>query len=563
MFDLSRYPNVRESVLSDEDSDLRLNPPQLTRPFGAFRHPILILLLLLGLILLRGIHRGEAFYDTDETRHAMDGVFVRDLLIDHPLKHPIQYTYDYYSKYPAIALPHWPPLFAIVEGLFFIVLGVSVWVSRLAILCFALLGIYFWYRIAERFGPRSRALLSATIFSLLPPVLIFESVTMLEIPQLSLCLGAVYFWLRWLDRARTREFWSMAGLATAAMLTYQMSIFLVFFLGLDFIFEHRFRLLRNWQVWVATASSLLTVVAWYAFSFQTLTFSYQRVVGQPFHSALQRWSIFFYPSTVPHELGLLLSVLGLIGICWAIFRAPRQYRFFLLWVSSAYLCYTLIAEKDARHILIWFPPLIYFALVGIEALWPWGKWMWIPYLALAMYFSVGALRFKRPDLEGVESVARFVMAQPESDIVYYQGALNGDFIFCVRQLDPLKTHVVARDKQIEVTNVVYAQRPVLQTAHQVLDFFRTWGIRYAVIETGGTPPDLEMARSVIQSDNFEFVRRFAVHLQSQSRQVATIEVYRFRGGLERSREPVEIPMMTIHHSLHADLNRLAGRPWPN
>ena len=39
----------------------------------------------------------------------MNGVFFGDFLVHLPLHHPIQYVYDYYAKYPALAFPHWPP----------------------------------------------------------------------------------------------------------------------------------------------------------------------------------------------------------------------------------------------------------------------------------------------------------------------------------------------------------------------------------------------------------------------------------------------------------------------
>src|SRR5216684_8635355 len=197
-----------------------------TRLAELLRRPSVILILVIGLLLSRGITKGEPFYNNDETRHVMNGVFMRDLLVDRPVAHPLNYAYEYYAKYPAIAVPHWPPLFYLVEGLFFLIFGISVWASRLAILGSALLGAYFWYHIAERFGPPSRACLSAFVFCLLPAVMVFESVTMLEIPQVALCLGTIFFWLRWVERERAADVWAMAGFAAAAMLTSQKSIFL-------------------------------------------------------------------------------------------------------------------------------------------------------------------------------------------------------------------------------------------------------------------------------------------------------------------------------------------------
>src|ERR1700686_424824 len=129
---------------------------------GTFLHPSVIVLLAVALVVSRGITQGELRFSGDETRHTMNGVFLRDLFTDLPLRSPVQYAYEYYAKYPALALPHWPPFFYFVESIYFLIFGISVWVSRLAaVLSFALLGTYFWYRIAERQGSRNLTLLSA------------------------------------------------------------------------------------------------------------------------------------------------------------------------------------------------------------------------------------------------------------------------------------------------------------------------------------------------------------------------------------------------------------------
>jgi hypothetical protein len=534
-----------------------------TRLAELLRRPSVILILIVGLLLSRGITKGEPFYNNDETRHIMNGVFIRDLLVDRPLAHPLTYAYEYYAKYPAISVPHWPPLFYFVEALFFLLFGISVWVSRLAILGFALLGAYLWYRIAERYGPRPRALLSAFVFCLLPTIMVFESVTMLEIPQVALCLGAIFFWLRWVETEQATDLWALAGFVVAAMLTSQSSIFLAVFLGLDFLLNFRFRLLRTWQVWAALLASVGIVLSWYLFSFRALTLSYQRAVGQEFHHVVNRWSLLFYLRNLPEQLGLILLGFACIGIGWSVLQGASRYRFLLLWVVSAYLCFTVIQEKEPRHIFIWLPPLVYFSLLGVEALLPRGRWVWLAYAPIGLYFLVGAVRFQRPQLTGVQDVARFVLAQPQSDIVYYQGDLNGAFIFYVRQLDSQKRRMVARDKQIVATNIVYAHRSVLSTPDQVVKFFQDWGIRYAVIENRDTDPGLALVRQVLQSSEFEPIGTYAVRVNRSYKEADAITVYRSRGEIHRSTHPVDIPMMTIRRDISVDLNHLAGRPWPN
>ena len=271
---LTKIREIPSESVGDGSSSRFERPWEFRRLLG----PAVILLVLVGLLVSRGITRGEFFFYGDEMSHAMNGVLFRDFLVDLPLRHPIQYVYDYYAKYPALAFPHWPPLFHFVEGIFFLLLGLSPFVSRLTILWFTLLGVYFWYRIAERLGPRYRAFLSAVILACLPFVLAYERVTMLEIPSLAASLGVIHFWLKFRETERRRDLWILAGSMAAAFLISQKAIFLPFFIALDLIIERRFCLLRRIDVWLAGVASALAVLPWYMLALHTLSFMVGRAI---------------------------------------------------------------------------------------------------------------------------------------------------------------------------------------------------------------------------------------------------------------------------------------------
>ena len=532
--------------------------------WARLRQPPFLLFLIIGPVIAFRLLPDEFHFNGDEMRHAVTGLFFRDLLVDFPWRNPLQYTYEYYSKYPALAVPHWPPLFHFIQGLFFLVFGISVWSSRLATLSFALLGVYYWYRIAERVGDRQRAILSSLIFPLIPYVLLYERSTMLEIPLVALCLGTIWFWLQFLEHERAAHLWACAVFVVAAFLTAQKAIFLAFFLPLHFLLERRFRLLKRWDVWLASALSIAVVVAWYLFSFQTLALSYERVAQSVVR--VSHWPVLlYYLRALYIQLGLVLMILAGSGVVWAAVRAPRQHRFLLLWVFSCYLCFTYIREKDVRHTLVWIPPLVYFALLCIEGLFAHRKLALLASSSLAIYVFVGALRYDRPRITGVEDAAHFVLSLPESDIVYYHGFLNGDFIFYVRKYDPQKSHMVARGKQIVATKIVagYGTREILQTPEEILDFFRSWGIRYALIENHEIIERQSIARAVLWSEQFELVRTFPIWTNIPDAAGRKILVFRYRGPLHRTAHDAVIPMMTLRDDIPANLDRLAGRPWPN
>jgi hypothetical protein len=76
---------------------------------------------LLGLVaILAGViafhvystQPGEPFFNNDETRHVMTGVYFRDLFVDAPSPVALrEYTVNYYLQYPALGLLIWPPFF--------------------------------------------------------------------------------------------------------------------------------------------------------------------------------------------------------------------------------------------------------------------------------------------------------------------------------------------------------------------------------------------------------------------------------------------------------------------
>jgi hypothetical protein len=471
----------------------------------------------------------------------------------------------YYAKYPALGVPHWPPLFYTVEGVFFLLFGISAITSRVVILLYALMGIAFFYGIGLELGPRYRAVLAALILPLMPYMLLYERATMLEIPMIALCLGTLYFWLRFLATERGAYVWMMALFLAAALLTSQKSAVLVPLLLLHFLAEGRWRLLLRWQVWAAGALSVALVLPWYLLTVRTAALAVERATGAGMaHTArFAHWA--YYPYVLHHQVGLKMVLLGGAGLVWALFFAPKKYRLLLLWVATTYLFFSFLPEKDLRHTMIWIPPIVYLSLLAIEVLCARRRWALVAGTALVVNTAGNALLYDRPRLSGLEAVAKFISQQPDADIVYYQGALNGNFIFYTRKYDPEKKRMVARDKQVRATRIVdqFGARQILSTPEQVTELFRTWGIRYAVIEDRFREPGLEIVEQALATPLFQRIAEFRLNSTVPAANHQLVYVYRYLGPVERSTEAVVIPMLTLRDHIRVELPRLVGRPWPN
>ena len=161
---------------------------------------------------------GEPFYNNDETRHVMTGVFFRDFLGDFPIAHPRDYVIRYYLQYPALGFPLWPPMFHFTEGLFMALFGTSFLVSKAVVLAFAGLACFYMFLLVRRTHGGEVAALALPLLAFTPLFFELSHQVMLEVPTLALALGATYHFVRFLDLERRSDLFAAALLSALAAL---------------------------------------------------------------------------------------------------------------------------------------------------------------------------------------------------------------------------------------------------------------------------------------------------------------------------------------------------------
>src|SRR5271166_591541 len=148
--------------------------------------------------------RGD-FWWSDAPRHAMDGVFYYDMARALPITHLKQWAIDYYLQYPAVTALTYPPLFALVEALFFSLFGVSHSTAQLTVTFFLLLTACGAYFLARRWMNRVAAFSMALLFIGTPVMALWGRQVMLEIPTFAFLLWSSYFFFLYLDSGKSRD----------------------------------------------------------------------------------------------------------------------------------------------------------------------------------------------------------------------------------------------------------------------------------------------------------------------------------------------------------------------
>ena len=514
-------------------------------------------LLLVSLLVLRGVRRGEFDYNVDESQHAATGLYFADLVKDFPVTHPVHYTYLYYAHYPALSgVIHWPPFFYLCEGLLFAVFGPSVVTARVTILLFALVASIAWFRWVARIHNPWTAAVSTVIFTALPQVLLFEETVMLEIPSLALCIVSLYYWYEYLTTNEAGNLYRFAFWSSLAMLTKQSAIFLPAACALSVI------ALRRWKL-ILTPNFLkaLAIVAVLIGPFYTLVFLvHWKGIAMDLLGSTNphpKNQLLFYAKALPGQLGWPLLVLSLVGIATCRWWSKREASVVMLaWIGACYITFTLISHKEARYSFYWIPAFTYFA-VGLLAS-PWRiKAVRIVGALLAVVFMgnslLSAWRYQRPYIVGYGRLAEQVVEGGKSGIILFDAELPANFIFFLNKFDSGRHFVVLR-KSLWVMRIKRrgGEEELVHNDQQLLELMRNQGVKYVVVSDDPNPEFQiqNRLRNLLQSEpQFKLLNTFPVESNQAEWQARHLYLYQNLECGPPQDQFLRIRMLTISHDI--------------
>jgi hypothetical protein len=528
-------------------------------------------LLLLGSIALvcivaaRGIRIGEFDYNVDEAQHAVTGLFVSDAFRDLPIRHPVQYAYRYYAQYPAVAILHWPPLFYIVEGVSFLLLGPSVVSARLSVLLFCILLLYQWFRLVEDALDSYTAAICTAVLGLLPLILLFEKSVMLEIPSLALGVAAIRHWIAYLEQNQRRSLYFSALWLSAALLCKQTSIYLLVFCGLTLLITGQWRRLFSRDA--AIFAGIVGILAGPCLTF--MLFVQGNAVANDLDSyRMNGWErITYYSLMLPKTVHPILLVLALLGAALA-FRwdSPKRTAIMGCWLLSGYATFSWFGQREPRFAVYWMPPLVYFA-VGLMTRFfragPFRIGMRVAAAGLIVVLLIPALRYQRPYISGYKETALRVVKSYDSGIILFDGPVPGNFVFFLRALDPGRRFIVLR-------KVLYADdirqgagsEELLHSKEEILNAFREYGVRVAVVSQNlGVRFDSQrVLRAELSSNDFNLLQRFPIVTNEPNWRGESLLLYENKNWSPPTGGMLRIRMLTLPHDIEIPLAELKKRP---
>jgi 4-amino-4-deoxy-L-arabinose transferase-like glycosyltransferase len=521
----------------------------------------IVLLALAVILLFKSSPTQGDFWWSDAPRHAMDGVFYYELVRTLPLTHFKQWAIDYYIQYPAVTVLTYPPLFALVEAVFFSLFGVSHMTAQLTVSAFFLATAYGAYFLARCWVGHIAALSTALAFIGTPIMVLWGRQVMLEIPTFAFLLWSAYFFCRYLGSGRPRDLYLTAVLVLGAAYTKQPAIFIVAAYLLTLCLVYKKDILRRAEIWWSALLFAVGLTPLVVFTWLWGRANVQQAAGGGWVKVARlsqtTWE-YVARYEWPRQLGWTLLVLATIYCLGAAlrkqWRLPKPALIFLAaWMLTGYVFFTLIAVTSSRYTIFLVFPIVFFAILAIVRGLSGKTASYVALLFAVASFAYTLVTNHVPYVSGYRAAAQYVcsMASPNS-VIMFSGMRDGSFIFNVRSMPECKNLTVIRSDKlllnVAIDRRLFGVQELGISEAKFREMFERYGIRYIVAEPGFWTDlqSMQMLMRVLHEDQFKLLARIPV-VSNRERKESPLEIYQNLGpaSQEKNGLRVELPVSGI------------------
>ena len=401
------------------------------------------------------------FWWFDSPRHAMNSVYLHDLIFNGGLTHPIEFSRDYYRRYPAINVGFYPPFLYISTVPFLAIFGASHGVAQAVVTLYGLMAGAMTYLICMRKADRLMSVSTALCVMAIPSTALWVRQVQLDVPAVALILTTVYCLIRYLDDGKKSSLFATCVFLGLAILTRVQAIFLVpgvlYFLFVKESGKRPILKIRLLAVGLAGLIALPSILmaAYFARLNQTLA---SNMAGMPSLFTVDNWG--WYARQLPTQLGIPTLIVFLSGLAIGFFKFVRGSRFLpaivlVCFVTCSWLFFTVVSNKDPRFNLPSLPFLAILGAWGLAAVAPRAGSLLMAALASWVMFQCLAVD-QVPVVSGFDAAVKVAeSATPKNQNILISAHRDGNFIYDLR-VDGTRPDIGVRraDKILVEINIV-------------------------------------------------------------------------------------------------------------
>ena len=526
--------------------------------------PVLFLIAAVSLLFAYAPLDG-GFSWSDSPRHALNGIFVKDLVRDMPFADPSGYAFDYYAQYPALTILFYPPLFYVTSAPLYGIFGDSFQTAIFAIYLHYIAFAIGSFKLARFWLPPLGATAVALMLVAAPEVAFWGRQIMLEIPAYAWLIWGCVFFMSYLRTDRIWTLYFAVALIVLAIYT-KISIGFILLVFLAALFNKRgLALLRDKHSYIILGLAVIGLVPLMILTLKFGQANVQSVSGiadsHTSRLSLQGW--IWYAKQLPGQLGWPLLLMAIAYPVWAIIRRNTILNgtsliFLAGWFLVGYLFYSAIDLKEARHSVFILFPLVLAAGLLLEQV-SQHPLRHLATLAVAL-FTLGYTVMERPVnfVKGYRTAALKVSElAPENANLLFSGYRDGNFIFNIRTLPDRPDLKVTRADKLLLEVAVRRGLGVKQASYgedEIAQLINDQGIEFVVAEPDFWTDLDQMAKlqNILQSDRFREIERFQLDVNYPNSHARELVIYQNLMDFAKEGKEQDIYLPIIEMKIEAE-----------
>lgn len=501
---------------------------------------------------------------SDAPRHALNGIFVHDLVAHLGQGDPRAFAVDYYLRYPALTILFYPPLFSAVLAVSYQLFGFSHEVAQATVMAFGLLLGLFTYLLARRWMSAPFALSAALLLLGGPELTIWARQVMLDIPTYAFLVASALCFTAYLQQERPGQLYASAVLTLAALYTKQTPLFVLPAMLCGLLAIPGFAAFKRRHVWVTALLCLLALIPLVVLQLKFGQINAASAVGSARNDlsrlSLAAWT--YYPELLPSQVGWPTIVLALIYGVGAVlrpaWRLPRAVMAYLLaWLLVGYVQFSYIMVREPRHDLMVLMPLALFAALALQQLLK----AWLPeasassagWLVSALCLAQACWAVSTHAVQYVHgydvAVDYVVQHAPKNSVVMFSGNRDGTFVFNIRASSRTDLAVARADKML-FRVAIERERGIQDrgvSPEQLRQKFADHGIRYLVYDPDFWQdlPSMAALRELLADPaSFQLEKTIVLDANFKSDD-KRLQIYRFTGELRDPPIPLSAELVGV------------------
>ncbi len=439
--------------------------------------------IILGWQVASGTYQSDFAGHPDAPSHYVTGVMTAEYL-KHPTLRPMHFAEQYYLHYPKVGIGHWPPLFYILEGFWFICFGVSKTAAMAlqALLAFVL--VFSVYALARRYVTFGVALGAALLLIMTAPFRQSLEWVMAENCTAVLVIGATIAFARYLEQPGLLMGQAFGLLSALALLTKGSACPLAALPLISLVLNRRFGLMLRMDFWLSALPVLVIAAPWYWFA---RGFSSPNLVSVG--TGRGTW-------TPGLEYGFPLLLLAALGFFLMPKRDPYVAALAGLVLAFAAAPLSVGAFREGRHLL---PAM---AAAAVLAVGVWSKFRQ-PYLAVAISLALSWWLSPASHKNAPEQYRSWAKTMQGTGpiLVSGSGLEEGAMVAAMAEVEPMPKRVIFRASRVLSSSGwnLEQYRLLVRDENETRAQIDELGIAFVLQSDGAAQPHDELLRAVTKA----------------------------------------------------------------